>query len=235
VAHELKNPLTAARSTAEALSYAKTPEQRDQLVVQIGHELKRLNRLITDISSASRLEAELARQEIAPVPILSILKNVASAFGDKAEARKAILVLDLPKGAKAGTFTVPGNELRLGQVATNLVDNAVSFAPEGSTVTIAARRDGGFVEVTVEDEGPGIDEDKLETIFARFYTYRPTAESSRGDNSGLGLNISREIVLAHGGRIWAENRYGEPAGLGGKKARTGARFIVTLPASDETG
>lgn len=231
VAHELKNPLTAARSTAEALTYAKTPEQRDQLVTQIGHELKRLNRLITDISSASRLEAELARQEIEPVSMISILENVLSAFSEKAAQRGASLVLQLPPGARHPAFTVPGNELRLGQVMTNIVDNAISFAGEATTVTIAARRAGESVEISVEDEGPGIDEDKLETIFARFYTYRPIAQYSRGDNSGLGLNISREIVAAHGGRIWAENRYGEPSGLHGKRPRIGARFVVTLPAS----
>ncbi|MCB1519567.1 MAG: sensor histidine kinase [Hyphomicrobiaceae bacterium] len=229
VAHELKNPLTAARSTAEALTYARNDEQRDQLVKQINRELMRLNRLITDVSSASRLDAELARQKTEPVAILTTLDSVLSAFGDKAASQGARVVLDIPRGASAKAFTIQGNEVRIGQVITNLVDNAVSFAPPGTTVTISARRDNDVVVLSVEDEGPGIEEDMLERIFARFYTYRPTELSSRGDNSGLGLNISREIVVAHGGLIWAENRYGEERDAAGHRKRIGARFVVRLP------
>jgi two-component system sensor histidine kinase ChvG len=227
VAHELKNPLTAARSTAESLGFARTPEQRDQLVEQIQLELKRLNRLITDVSSASRLDAELARQKLDPVSLVTVLENVHSIFTDKAERQGVTLVLDLPSATAASAFTIQANESRIAQVLTNLVDNALSFSPKGGSVTVAARRIRDVVELVVTDDGPGIDEDKLVTIFDRFYTYRPTANSSRGNNSGLGLNISREIVLAHGGSIVAENRYRDP--LKPQSERIGARFVVRLP------
>lgn len=229
VAHELKNPLTAARSTAESLAFARTPEQRDQLVEQIQLELKRLNRLITDVSSASRLDAELARQKLEPVSLVRVLDTVSSIFADKAEDRSVDFRLDIPADTDPSNFTILANESRIAQVMTNVVDNAISFSPEGGKVTVSARRLRDQVELVVTDDGPGIDEDKLETIFARFYTYRPTANSSRGNNSGLGLNISREIVLAHGGSIRAENRYREP--LDAKSGRVGARFVVRLPVS----
>lgn len=226
VAHELKNPLTAARSTAEALAFARNDTQRNQLVEQIQIELQRLNRLITDVSSASRLDAELARQELEPVAMLVLIESVTSIFNDKAEDGGVHLALDLPV-ARPGQYVIQGNEGRLAQVLTNLIDNALSFSPKGGTVTLAVRSENDNLELTITDDGPGIDEDKLETIFDRFYTYRPTAHSSRGRNSGLGLNISREIVNAHGGSVHAENRYkidGNP-----KSGRIGARFIVRLP------
>ncbi|MDX2289271.1 MAG: stimulus-sensing domain-containing protein [Hyphomicrobiaceae bacterium] len=238
VAHELKNPLTAASSTAQSLEYARTDEQRAQLVGQIQSELKRLNRLITDVSSASRLDAELARQQQEPVDLRSVLASVLSIFEDKAERHGVRLSLEF-SAAAPDAFTVNGNDGRLGQVFTNLVDNALSFSVSGRAVAIAARLDGDDVIVEIEDEGPGIDEDKLATIFDRFYTYRPTQYTSRGNNSGLGLSITREIIKAHGGRIWAENRY--PAGLAQpsgttspgdrntERPRSGARFVVTLP------
>ncbi len=240
VAHELKNPLTAASSTAQSLEYAKTPEQLAMLVDQIQGELKRLNRLITDVSSASRLDAELARQARGPVRLDQLLENIILSFSVKTEEADCTLKLDLrpanpriPESTLSGELTVSGNASRLAQVMTNLIDNAISFSGANSTVTVSAQRLGDVVLMTVDDEGPGIDADKLETIFDRFYTYRPTSESSRGDNSGLGLNISREIVLAHGGSIWGENRY--PTGAAAKEAISanakplGARFTVELP------
>lgn len=235
VAHELKNPLTAARSTAESLAFAKTDAQRDELVNQIQLELKRLNRLITDVSKASRLDAELARQHTEPVALVSVLENVVAAMREKAAKFGCELALDVGGGISSpSNFIVEGNDSRLGQVLTNLVDNAVSFSPPGGRVLLGARRVGPLVEIVVEDDGPGIDEDKLATIFDRFYTYRPTATSSRGDNSGLGLSISREIVRAHGGQIHAENRYaGGQVRLPPSK-RLGARFVVTLPAARTT-
>lgn len=229
VAHELKNPLTAARSTAESLAYARTPEQRDQLVEQIQLELKRLNRLITDVSSASRLDAELARQKLEPVALAKLLENVTAIFTDKAADSDVSLKLDLPADAPRDDFVIQANESRIAQVLTNVIDNALSFSPKGGAVLVTARRRRDEVELMVTDDGPGIDEDKLETIFDRFYTYRPTANSSRGNNSGLGLNISREIVLAHGGSIVAENRYRDPRDP--KSGRVGARFVVRLPVS----
>ncbi|MCB1506918.1 MAG: stimulus-sensing domain-containing protein [Hyphomicrobiaceae bacterium] len=229
VAHELKNPLTAARSTAESLAFAKTEEQRNQLIEQIQLELKRLNKMITEISSASRLDAELARQIREPVPLVALLESVTSILSDKAADHGATLDLQIPPAKSPDTYTIYGNDTRIAQVITNLVDNAISFSPNGGKVAISALRDGREVEIRVDDDGPGIDEDLLERVFARFYTYRPTAESSRGNNSGLGLNISREIVTAYGGTIRAENRYK----IRGDKTskRIGARFVVRLPVT----
>jgi two-component system sensor histidine kinase ChvG len=232
VAHELKNPLTAARSTAESLSYARTAEQRDQLVTQIQSELKRLNRLITDVSNASRLEAELALQESEPVAMGQVLAGIVATFQDIHRGEGLKIVLEVEGGVDGGSLVVNGHEGRLGQVVTNLIDNALSFSPQNGTVTVRARRVGAWIEVIVEDEGPGIEPDKLETIFDRFYTYRPDAFSSRGNNSGLGLSISREIARAHGGDIRAENRY--RAGDRPPQPPAGARFIVRLPLTRET-
>lgn len=229
VAHELKNPLTAARSMAEALAYAKTDEQREEVVRQIQNELKRLNRLITDVSNASRLDAELARQQMVPVDVTSVVGSVAQIFRDilSSDSRRVETVID--PAPFEGAYMVNGHAGRLGQVLTNLVDNAVSFSPEDSTVTVRVRRVGGIVELAVEDEGPGMPDDRLSIIFDRFYTDRPDTEATRGKNSGLGLSISREIIRAHGGEISAENRRG-PFQSSDEKP-LGARFIVRLPAA----
>jgi two-component system, OmpR family, sensor histidine kinase ChvG len=230
VAHELKNPLTAARSTAESLTYAKTEEERNQLVTQIQVEIKRLNRLITDVSNASRLDAELARQQTEPVNLLAVTSGIVATFGDILTGMTKTISIDIAPGNDAKALVVEGHEGRISQVLTNLIDNALSFSPDGGAVKVKLLRNGGQVEIAIEDQGPGIDADKLETVFDRFYTYRPTAYSSRGTNSGLGLSISREIVRAHGGRVWAENRYANGAG----GARIGARFVVQLPASQNS-
>jgi two-component system sensor histidine kinase ChvG len=227
VAHELKNPLTAARSTAESLGYAKTEEERTHLVGQIQAELKRLNRLITDVSNASRLDAELARKEMRIIDVTAMLRNVVGIFRDIIGDDSRALMLALGSEPFPGAFFVKGDEGRLGQVLTNLIDNAISFSPEGGTVTVHARAAAPFVEIIVEDEGPGIPEDRLEIIFDRFYSDRPATDTSRGKNSGLGLSISREIVLAHAGQIIAENRYVDGAEADAKPC--GARFIVRLP------
>ena len=228
VAHELKNPLTAARSTAESLGYARTDEQRDQLVLQIQLELKRLNKLITDVSNASRLDAELALQEREPIDLSGILEGVAMTFQDLlgSDSSRKVVFKPSPDGV---ALVVNGNDGRLAQVVTNLLDNAISFSPDGGTITVGGRRELDAIVFTVEDEGHGIAPDKLETVFDRFYTYRPTANASRGNNSGLGLAITREIVKAHDGRIWAENRIAPGAGPG--DAPLGARFTVRLPAA----
>ncbi len=227
VAHELKNPLTAARSTAESLGYAKTEEERTHLVTQIQGELKRLNRLITDVSNASRLDAELARKEMRIIDVTAMLRNVVGIFRDIIGDDSRALMLALGGEPFSGAFCVKGDEGRLGQVLTNLIDNAISFSPEGGTVTVHARAAPPFVEIVVEDEGPGIPEDRLEIIFDRFYSDRPATDTSRGKNSGLGLSISREIILAHAGQIIAENRYEDGAGPDAKPC--GARFTVRLP------
>ncbi|MFM9939889.1 MAG: stimulus-sensing domain-containing protein [Hyphomicrobiaceae bacterium] len=241
VAHELKNPLTAAQSTAESLIYAKTPEQRNQCVTQIRGELKRLNRLITDVANASRLDAELARQTTRPVDLAEVLTGIVDVFRDLGKGDNVTVRLAIdPEAASQGALMVKGHDGRLGQVVTNLVDNAISFSSEGSNVTVTAARIGSEVEFAIVDEGPGMPEDKLEQVFERFYSDRPESDRTRGKNSGLGLSISREIIAAHGGRIWAENRRGPPAtttvDAGGHPSEadegsiTGARFVVRLPA-----
>ncbi len=231
VAHELKNPLAAARSTAEALSYAKTEDDRTELVSQIQSELKRLNRLINDVSNASRLDAELARQHMQSLNVCGVLQSVNDIFRDLLtdDTRKMKLVIEPPPNDAA--FIVSGNDGRLGQVFTNLVDNALSFSPENATVTVRARSLPQKVEIAIEDEGLGIPEDRLETIFERFYSDRPATDSKRGKNSGLGLSISREIVNSHKGEIFAENRY-DPVKPGNS---IGARFVVRLPVANGPG
>lgn len=229
VAHELKNPLAAARSTAEALAYAKSDNDRTALVQEIQAELKRLNRLINDISSTSRLDAELARQEMQPIDIRVVLENISSLFTDMLadDSRKLRLFIE-PGGATS--YTVRGNDGRIGQVFTNLIDNALSFSPEGTMVTVRARPNGAKVEITVEDEGPGIPSNKLGQIFDRFYSDRPLTDAKRGKNSGLGLSISREIIASHNGEIFAENR-----SVDDPQSRKGARFTVRLPLSPIVG
>jgi two-component system sensor histidine kinase ChvG len=229
VAHELKNPLAAARSTADVLAYAKTNEEREALVGQIQGELKRLNRLITDVSNASRLDAELARQQLEPVDLRVVLKGVVDVFNDMLPSDQCSVVLDVAD-ARLGpvTYVVNAHEGRIGQVVTNLIDNAVSFSPAGGTVIVRARRTGMIVELAVQDTGPGIPEDRLETIFDRFYSDRPQSDQTKGKNSGLGLSISREIITAYGGRVWAENVHKAKAG---GSAVAGARFVVHLPGA----
>ncbi len=233
VAHELKNPLTAARSTAEALTYARNEADRQQLISQIQDELKRLNRLITDVSNASRLDAELALQQTEPVALCKLLDGIVTTFSDILSGTGKSIAFEIDPRCSEDSLLVNGHEGRLSQVVTNLVDNAISFSPEGGTVLVRAGRFGNLIEIRIEDDGPGISPENLEKIFRRFYTYRPTAESSRGNNSGLGLSISREIVMAHGGEIWAENRMADDAGPDDQPR--GARFVVQLPARPDCG
>jgi two-component system sensor histidine kinase ChvG len=220
VAHELKNPLAAARGTADVLTYAKTDTERQELVEQLQGELKRLNRLITDVSNASRLDAELARQQVAPLDVQAVLANVVGVFADILGSDNRKIVLEVAHSPDGRAFIANAHEGRLGQVATNLIDNALSFSPANGTVTVRLRRVDAEIEIVVEDSGPGIPSDKHDAIFERFYSDRPQSDQTAGKNSGLGLSISREIIMAAGGRIWAENRRGG-----------GARFVVRLPAA----
>lgn len=237
VAHELKNPLTAARSTAESLIYVKSDKQRDEFIEQIQVELKRLNKLISDVSDASRLDADLALQRFTPVNMTRVVEELVQTFRDlpASENRHIRTVISPTSGANA--YVVQGQDGRLEQVLTNLLSNALSFTPEGGTVTVRLRRQGRRVVLRVDDQGPGIDAENIDKIFARFYTYRPTESSSRGNNSGLGLSISREIVEAHAGEIRAENIWpegGEGASTGpdAQVSPLGARFVMWLPAAD---
>ena len=231
VSHELKNPLTSLRSAVETLAYAKTPEQRERLVEIVNHDVKRLDRLITDISDASRLDAELARGDAQAFDLSQLLESITAYSNDTRKDGQAEVEFDVaspPPGMdRARAYTVMGHDSRLGQVVRNLIDNARSFTKPGTKLAVRVRRVGPDVEFRVDDCGPGIPPDNLERVFERFYTDRP--EGSFGSNSGLGLSISKQIVEAHRGRIWAENRYGKP-GPDGEKPVLGARFTVRIPA-----
>ena len=219
VAHELKNPITSLRSAVEMLERTKDVDNRERLVQVIRNDLKRIDRLITDISDASRLDAELSRGHSQPVDIGRLLQTLVTIYG----------AMEMPRGVHvevardlAKAAVVQGMDERLGQVFRNLIDNAISFSPDGGQVRVSAQIAGGLVRAIVEDDGQGIPEDNFERIFDRFYTERPV-EHGFGKNSGLGLAIARQIIANHSGRIWAENR----TDVHGN--RIGARFTVELP------
>ncbi|MGA2995943.1 MAG: sensor histidine kinase [Bradyrhizobium sp.] len=227
VAHELKNPLTSLRSAVETLPLARTDNSRSRLLAVIEHDVKRLDRLISDISDASRLDAELQRQDMAPVDVRRLLTALASVANETRRGNNIGVELRFEGRGTVDTFSVPGHDSRIGQVVSNLLSNAQSFSEAGSKVRITCRRVRSNVEIVVDDDGPGIREDALSRIFERFYTDRP--HQGFGQNSGLGLSISKQIVEAHGGKIWAENRIG-PLSEDGEATVAGARFVVRLPA-----
>ncbi len=227
VSHELKNPLTSLRSAAETLPLAKNEEDRDRLMAIVQHDVERLNRLITDISDASRLDAELARSDGEPVDISHLLSTVVALAREIRQDEEPEVALEIAEADAPEAYFVTGHDMRLGQVVNNLIDNARSFSPPGGTVTVKARRVKREVEIAVEDEGPGISPENARRIFERFYTDRGE-RAAFGSHSGLGLSISRQIVEAHGGRIWADNRKPAP---GEPPDATGARFVVRLPAT----
>jgi two-component system sensor histidine kinase ChvG len=228
VSHELKNPLTSLRSAVETLPMVKTTESRDRLLAIIQHDIRRLDRLISDISDASRLDAEMQRQEAAPIDLQKLLSAVLKIANEvpRDDGVHVVFTATRTPGAP-DSFVVPGHDSRLGQVIDNLVANARSYSPPGGTVRVSCRRLKDEVEIAVDDDGPGIRPDAIERIFERFYTDRP--EQGFGQNSGLGLSISRQIIEGHGGRIWAENRTARPR-PGAEPEVKGARFIVRLPA-----
>ncbi|WP_318011260.1 sensor histidine kinase [Mesorhizobium sp. ES1-4] len=227
VSHELKNPLTSLRSAVETLPLAKNDTSRARLMEIIQHDVKRLDRLITDISDASRLDAELAREDAGTVDLKKFVTDLIAVSREATRNKKAVeielKVAKLPQGAKG--YVVVGHDLRIGQVITNLIENARSFVPEDhGHISLSLARAGKFNILTVDDNGPGIRADNIDRIFERFYTDRPAGEAF-GQNSGLGLSISRQIVEAHGGTLTAENIPGTKPG-----EIKGARFVVTLPA-----
>jgi two-component system, OmpR family, sensor histidine kinase ChvG len=224
VAHELKNPLTSLRSAVETLPLAKSEDSRTRLLAVIQHDVKRLDRLISDISDASRLDAEIQRQDSEPIDLRKLLTTVVSVANDVPREDGTTVTL-MFEGS--GHFSVLGNDSRLGQVINNLIDNARSFSPSGGIVRVTCRRHRGDIDIVVEDDGPGIYPEAMEKIFDRFYTYRPHQDF--GQNSGLGLSISKQIVEAHEGRLWAENRTANQGSEPGKVL--GARFTVRLPAA----
>jgi two-component system, OmpR family, sensor histidine kinase ChvG len=238
VAHELKNPLTSLRSAVETLPRVKSEPSRLRLMEIMQHDVRRLDRLISDISDASRLDAEMARVESAPVDVAQLVRAVVDAISDSPRSRGVALKLRIAPGldGRRDNYFVMGRDSRLAQVVTNLVDNACSFSKPGGEVRVALQRageKGELIEIVVEDDGPGIPDHALERIFERFYTDRPS--EGFGENSGLGLSISRQIVQAHSGELWAENRPLPPDAArededGQRRHGAGARFVVSLPA-----
>jgi two-component system, OmpR family, sensor histidine kinase ChvG len=252
VAHELKNPLTSLRSALETLPKVNGDHSRDRLIAIMQHDVRRLDRLISDISDASRLDAELTRGEASPVDVAALLRAVVSMAQDSSRGGARVeLSIPVRRGKNANAdYFVLGHDSRLAQVVTNLIENACSFSEPGGAVRVALERTSArkepegkqffdHVVITVDDDGPGVPPHALERIFERFYTDRPS--QGFGQNSGLGLSISRQIVEAHGGLIWACNRPAELASVrvgslerddGDEITRhgAGARFVVELPA-----
>ncbi|WP_448149563.1 stimulus-sensing domain-containing protein [Labrys miyagiensis] len=223
VAHELKNPLTSLRSAVETLPLARSDTSRDRLLEVIQHDVRRLDRLISDISDASRLDAELLRNSAEPVDIVKVLTALTDVFNSVERDDGVKVRLSIPIGLPATALFVNGHDSQLGQVINNLVDNARSFSPRNGEVRINLRRNKNDIDIAIEDDGPGVPDHALERIFERFYTDRPE-EQGFGQNSGLGLSISKQIIEAHGGKLWVENR------MDGDKV-LGARFTVRLPAA----
>jgi two-component system sensor histidine kinase ChvG len=225
VAHEIKNPLSSLRSAVETVSRIKDPDQQRKLMTIIVEDVERLDRLITDISDASRLDAELSRAELEDVDLailLSTLVEVHQISGAQDSGEAVRFELRVPEGA---ALFVQGLEGRLGQVFRNIISNAITFSPPGGTIRMVVARQGEMIQVLIEDDGPGLPEGKLEAIFDRFYSERPSAEKF-GTHSGLGLSISKQIMDAHGGLISAENRRDAQGNI------SGARFKIVLPALD---
>ena len=229
VAHELKNPLTSLRSAVETWPLARTDESRSRLLEVIKHDVNRLDRLISDISDASRLDAELARNDeklFDLAKLISAVVAIANSVSSGETIKTELTVADHVSGPQA--YEMIGHDSRISQVINNLIDNAKSFSSHGSTVRIFLTRTDGNIQVIVEDDGPGIPAHALERIFERFYTDRPN--QGFGQNSGLGLSISRQIIAAHNGLIWAENRYLETES-GANPEPVGARFTIKLPVA----
>ncbi|NJO56160.1 MAG: HAMP domain-containing histidine kinase [Rhodospirillales bacterium] len=219
VAHELKNPLGSLRSAVETAVRIEDPERRQKLMNIILDDVGRLDRLISDISDASRLDAELSREQSAPVDVRRMLATLAEVTETTAQQRRNRLVLDID-GRR--DLLVTGVEGRLVQVFRNLIANALSFSPQGGVITLRARRENSSVVAEVLDQGPGIPEGRERDIFQRFYSERPQDEKF-GQHSGLGLSISKQIVETHGGTVVAHNRRAADGSI------AGARFVVTLP------
>lgn len=221
VAHEIKNPLASLRSAVGSLRFVKKEEQREKLLDVIEHDVRRLDRLVSDISNASRLDSELVKEEEEEFNLLKTLSNLCQYLSQQAGEKGVDFIIDLP----SDPISIHGLEARLAQVFVNLVTNAISFCEDGDAVRVWARRRENRVLIVVEDTGPGIPEQALTKVFKRFYSERPQAEF--GQHSGLGLAISKQIVEAHGGVIWAENI--RPTAADPTSEPLGARFVVGLP------
>jgi len=221
VAHEIKNPLASLQSAVGTLRIIKREDQRNKLLDVIEHDVRRLDRLVSDISNASRLDAELVKEEEEQFDLLHMLGNLNQYLGEDARAKGIDYISDMPNGE----IMIDGLEARLAQVFVNLITNAISFCEDGDAIRVWARKRKNRVLVVVEDTGPGIPDQALTKVFKRFYSQRP--EEHFGNNSGLGLAISKQIVEAHGGVIWAENIRPTEADI--TSDPLGARFVVGLP------
>ncbi len=221
VAHEIKNPLASLRSAVGTLRMVKREDHRVKLLDVIEHDVRRLDRLVSDISNASRLDSELVKEEEEPFNLLVMLGNLGQYLGEDAKSKGIDFIADLPPNP----IEIYGLEARLAQVFVNLITNAISFCEDGDAIRIWARKRENRILVVVEDTGPGIPDQALNKIFKRFYSQRP--EEHFGNNSGLGLAISKQIVEAHGGVIWAENIRPTEADITSEPL--GARFVVGLP------
>jgi two-component system sensor histidine kinase ChvG len=226
VAHEIRNPLTSMRSAVETLDLVKDPVARERLETILKDDVGRLDRLVTDISNASRLDAELWREAPIPVDLGRLLERLANLYSEAADPGAPPVQFIAPDSEAA--IMVRAREGQLSQVFRNIIDNGRSFTALSPSpdrgVRLAVRRAGRQAIATVEDDGPGLPAENLETVFERFYTSRPKG-AAFGLHSGLGLSIARQIVTAHGGTIHAENRT-DPSGQ-----VVGARFVITLPIS----
>jgi two-component system, OmpR family, sensor histidine kinase ChvG len=221
VAHEIKNPLASLRSAVGTMRRVKRDDQREKLLEVIEHDVRRLDRLVSDISNASRLDSELVKEEEEPFDLLKMLGNLSEYLGEEAKSKGIDFISDLP----GDPIVVHGLEARLAQVFVNLITNAISFCEDGDAIRVWARKRQNRVLVVIEDTGPGIPDQALGKIFKRFYSQRP--DEHFGNNSGLGLAISKQIVEAHGGVIWAENIRPTDADI--TSDPLGARFVVGLP------
>jgi two-component system sensor histidine kinase ChvG len=220
VSHELKNPLASLRSAVDSLDLVKDPDLREQLIQVIRDDVHRMDRLITDISEASRLDAELSRARFETVDLGQMIEQLVGGREARGLPNNVRLAFGRPN---RGTATVFGDGSRLARVFENLIDNALSFSPPGGLVEITATRDEDMIVVRVEDEGPGVPIGEREAIFNRFHSIRPEGEAF-GRHSGLGLAIARAIVEGHGGSIYVTDR---------DDAHNGARFVIHLTAAQK--
>lgn len=216
VTHELKNPLASLRSAVDSLDRIDDPALRRQLLDVVRADVRRLDRLIVEIAEASRLDAELSRARFEPVDLGRLIESMLPAWEPRAAERNVGIVFARPR---TGTAVIDGEEARLARLLDNIVDNAISFSPDGGLVEIAAAHAGQWVAITVEDEGPGVPPEEREAVFRRFHSVRP--EEDFGRHSGLGLAIGRAIAQGHDGRIGIEDRH---------DGRPGARFVLRFPA-----
>ncbi len=232
VSHELKNPITSLRSAIETLEYAKTEENRKKLRDIISDDVRRLDRLISDISDVSRLDAQMSHASMKKVNMTALLETLIDIYLTTQQKTLPHLHLDIKKrrfktrDGNPAPYFVMGLDGQLGQVIRNLLDNAISFSNQNSHIWVKLQRLNNMIEIVVEDEGVGIPQDKLDNIFDRFYSERPKGEAF-GKHSGLGLSICKQVIDAHGGEIYAENRYDKSKNI------IGAHFVVLIPLAQE--